>query len=421
MPITRRRFLAGSATLGAGCGACRLLAGHADADTRTALARPGRHGLRAAPTDTAGRDATARRARDPTVHRAAPRAARDAEGGVVREADGTEIDYYEVSVRQFEQQVLPDGLPRDDGLGLRAGRAREQLPRLMVHNAPSLDDRGRNRQARAGEVDQRARRRRRRLPASTSSRSTRRSTGRTPVAGEPGRDTRPSSRRHPAPTRVRSRWSSTCTARWAWATRATATPRRGTCPTLATSPRLRGRGDLVRLLRGARRRASSASSGARACAIQQYPNTERAATNWYHDHTLGMTRLNVYAGPAGFFLVRGGPSDAVLDDRDGTSPPSCLDPLPRRATRSRLAEPYREIALAIQDRSFDADGSLAYPRSRAEFDGIVGPYLPEGTGRRPWGHLADLEPGVSSATRSSSTARRGRISRSSSAATASAS
>ena len=44
-------------------------------------------------------------------------------------------------------------------------------------------------------------------------------------------------------------------------------------------------------------------------AVFQYPNEQRASTIWYHDHTLGMTRLNVYAGPAGFFLVRGGPGD----------------------------------------------------------------------------------------------------------------
>ena len=45
----------------------------------------------------------------------------------------------------------------------------------------------------------------------------------------------------------------------------------------------------------------------------QYPNPDRASTNWYHDHALGMTRLNVYAGPAGFYIIRGGPSDMVLD------------------------------------------------------------------------------------------------------------
>ena len=51
----------------------------------------------------------------------------------------------------------------------------------------------------------------------------------------------------------------------------------------------------------------------------QYPNNQRESTLWYHDHVLGMTRLNVYAGPAGFFLVRGGPEGdkAVLDSRTG--------------------------------------------------------------------------------------------------------
>ena len=53
----------------------------------------------------------------------------------------------------------------------------------------------------------------------------------------------------------------------------------------------------------------------------QYPNDQRESTIWYHDHALGMTRLNVYAGPAGFFLVRGGPEGdkAVLDSRTGTT------------------------------------------------------------------------------------------------------
>lgn len=50
-----------------------------------------------------------------------------------------------------------------------------------------------------------------------------------------------------------------------------------------------------------------------------YPNDQRATTLWYHDHTLGMTRLNVYAGPAGFYLIHGGPDDVVLDSRDGST------------------------------------------------------------------------------------------------------
>src|SRR5206468_10710474 len=68
----------------------------------------------------------------------------------------------------------------------------------------------------------------------------------------------------------------------------------------------------------------------------QYPNENRASTIWYHDHALGMTRLNVYAGPAGFYLIRGGPAgdDAVLDSRSGKQAvlpgpaPTASDPFP---------------------------------------------------------------------------------------------
>jgi FtsP/CotA-like multicopper oxidase with cupredoxin domain len=49
----------------------------------------------------------------------------------------------------------------------------------------------------------------------------------------------------------------------------------------------------------------------------QYPNDQAAATIWYHDHVLGMTRLNVYAGPAGFYLLRGGPFDLLARSMHG--------------------------------------------------------------------------------------------------------
>ena len=109
----------------------------------------------------------------------------------------------------------------------------------------------------------------------------------------------------------------------------------------------------------------------------QYPNANRASTIWYHDHTLGMTRLNVYAGPAGFYIVRGGPDDVVLDTRAGTTAvlpgpaPKANDTFPSNKT-------YYEIPIAIQDRAFNADGSLFYPDTRAYFDGLVGPYIPDG-------------------------------------------
>ena len=93
---------------------------------------------------------------------------------------------------------------------------------------------------------------------------------------------------------------------------------------------------------------------------------------WYHDHTLGMTRLNVYAGPAGFYLLRGGPDDEVT----GTLPS------PAPAAGDTPGTTYYEIPLAIQDRSFNADGSLFYPDNRAFFEGLEPedldiPFIPE--------------------------------------------
>jgi spore coat protein A, manganese oxidase len=98
----------------------------------------------------------------------------------------------------------------------------------------------------------------------------------------------------------------------------------------------------------------------------QYENDQRAATMWYHDHTLGLTRLNVYAGPAGFYLLRRGPGDLPGAVLPGPAPGVGADPFGR----------FFEIPIAIQDRSFNADGSLFYPSSREFFDGFAGPYIP---------------------------------------------
>jgi bilirubin oxidase len=102
-------------------------------------------------------------------------------------------------------------------------------------------------------------------------------------------------------------------------------------------------------------------------AVFQYDNDQPASTLWYHDHTLGMTRLNVYAGPAGFYLLRGGAFDLEPGVLPGPAP--ALGDAP--GTR------YFEIPLAIQDRSFAFDGSLFYPDSRASFDDFGGPYIPD--------------------------------------------
>jgi FtsP/CotA-like multicopper oxidase with cupredoxin domain len=74
----------------------------------------------------------------------------------------------------------------------------------------------------------------------------------------------------------------------------------------------------------------------------------------------------VYAGPAGFYLVRGGPDDL----------PEGVLPGPAPARDDPPGTKYYEIPIAIQDRSFNTDGSLFYPTSREFFDGFAGPYIP---------------------------------------------
>lgn len=69
-----------------------------------------------------------------------------------------------------------------------------------------------------------------------------------------------------------------------------------------------------------------------------YPNDQRAATLWYHDHRMDFTAASVWRGLAGFYILR----DA---DRD----------------RLPLPQGDREIALMICDRSFAADGAFRYP------------------------------------------------------------
>jgi spore coat protein A len=72
--------------------------------------------------------------------------------------------------------------------------------------------------------------------------------------------------------------------------------------------------------------------------IYEYPNKQRGNTLWYHAHAIGITRLNVYAGLAGPYIVRD-PSETCLN----------------------LPKGRYERLLLIQDRSFREDGSLYYP------------------------------------------------------------
>ncbi len=71
-----------------------------------------------------------------------------------------------------------------------------------------------------------------------------------------------------------------------------------------------------------------------------YPAEQDAATLWYHDHAMGIERLNQYAGLFGFFLVRDAEEDAL-----------------------NLPRGNYEIPLVLCDRLFYADGGLHYPDS----------------------------------------------------------
>ncbi len=96
-----------------------------------------------------------------------------------------------------------------------------------------------------------------------------------------------------------------------------------------------------------------------------YGNDQAAGTMWFHDHTLGMTRVNVYAGPSGFYLLRGGAHDLE---------PGVLPGAAHHGEDSHGATTH-EIPIVIQDRAFRKDGSLFYPDSREYFDGSTWPDL----------------------------------------------
>jgi spore coat protein A len=104
----------------------------------------------------------------------------------------------------------------------------------------------------------------------------------------------------------------------------------------------------------------------------RYDNDVRAGNLWYHDHALGITRLNVYAGLAGFYFVR--------DEFDTGFPVESKGNMKPGNSLSLPAWPY-EKAYGIQDRMFWANGSLFYPAFPGDpyYEGFIddeGAYLP---------------------------------------------
>jgi spore coat protein A len=85
-------------------------------------------------------------------------------------------------------------------------------------------------------------------------------------------------------------------------------------------------------------------------AIYYYPNNQDAAHLWYHDHAMGITRLNIYAGLFGNYFVRDGAEDGL-----------------------NLPRGKYEIPLTICDRTFDSQSQIYYPVSPAP----ESPWVPE--------------------------------------------
>ncbi len=92
-----------------------------------------------------------------------------------------------------------------------------------------------------------------------------------------------------------------------------------------------------------------------------YPNAQPAAPLWYHDHALGITRLNMYAGLSGFYMLR--------DEEE---------------EKMSLPAGDYEIPLMLQDKALDDQGQLVYAPSND--DGVKlppGVWGPEFYGQLP--------------------------------------
>lgn len=295
---------------------------------------------------------------------------------VIPSRGGKPIDSYEISMRQFPQQILPAGLPATMVWGYGAVSAQSKRG-LLLHHAPSLTIEARHdRPVRVKWINELVDSNGNFLPHLLPVDPTLHWAN--PPGGTAGRDSRPTFTATPGPYT-------------------------GPVPIVTHLHGSSGVGDesdgyaeawylpdADNILDGFARegtwydffagkaRKKFAVAWGPGFATFQYPNSERASTKWYHDHTLGMTRVNVYAGPAGFYILRGGPEgdDAVRDRRSGAVA-VLPGPAPKENDKFPSNKTYYEIPIAIQDRSFNADGSLFYPDTRAFFDGITGPYIPD--------------------------------------------
>jgi spore coat protein A len=288
---------------------------------------------------------------------------------------GKSVDYYEISMKQITQQILPAGFPVTTVWGY-GGKSAQSNRGLLLHNAPSLTIEAKwNRPVRVRWINELVDDNGSYLPHLLPVDPTLHWAN--PPGGTSGRDSRPTFAETPGPYTGPVPVVTHVHGALGVADDSDGYAEAWYLPAANNIPAGYAReGTWYSFFAGKAAGAYGVEWGP-GFATFQYPNENRASTIWYHDHALGMTRLNVYAGPAGFYIVRGGPDDAVLDSRTGL-PASLPGPAPRENDKFPPNKPYREIPIAIQDRSFNADGSLFYPDSRVFFDGIVHDYIPDG-------------------------------------------
>ncbi len=258
------------------------------------------------------------------------------------------IDRYEIAVRQFAQQILPSGFPATQvfGYGAPSQSGTFHYPAFTVEARVGRPVRVRW----ANQLTSNGRFRPHLLPVDPTLHWA------NPPGGTAGRDSRPEFTRTPGPYRGPVPIVTHLHGAHVFDD-SDGYPEAWYLPNASDIPSSFARvGSFYDQFRASARNRYGVTWDP-GTAVFQYPNDQRATALWYHSHELGLTRLNIYAGLTGNYLLRGGPGDLP----DGVLPNGS-----------------RELPLVIQDRSFNANGSLFFPASRSFFGDVPegGPYIP---------------------------------------------
>jgi len=290
--------------------------------------------------------------------------------GVVKIQGGKNADYYEISMREFAQQMLPVGLPATTLWGYGAVASAKKRG-LLLHNAPSLTIEAEAQRPVIVKwindlVDANGNYLSHLLPVDPTLHWA------NPPGGLAGRDTRPDFGATPGPYTGPVPMCTHVHGAVGVGDESDGYAEAWYLPAAVDIPAgYATEGTWYNFFAG-KAAAAYGIAWDPGTATFLYPNDNRASTIWYHDHTLGMTRLNVYVGPAGFYLIRGGASGdgAVMDSQTGL-PAVLPGPAPKENDKFPPNKTYYEIPIAIQDRSFNADGSLFYPDTREFFGNTI--------------------------------------------------